>query len=61
MVYVIEDKCDYCGVCVSVCAPDAIVLKETNIKILERCTDCKLCVYVCPFGAITDKVVSIVK
>ena len=54
MVYVIEDRCDYCGVCVSVCPPNVIELKETNIKILEGCTNCKLCIYVCPYEVIKE-------
>ena len=54
MIQVIEDKCDYCGVCVSVCPPNVIELQETSIRILDGCTDCKLCVYVCPFEAIKE-------
>ncbi|HHM24209.1 MAG TPA: 4Fe-4S dicluster domain-containing protein [Bacteroidetes bacterium] len=49
MILIKEDMCDFCGVCVSVCPPDCIELKESEIKIdHDACTDCKLCVYVCP-------------
>ena len=54
MIYVIEERCDYCGVCVSVCVPNVIELKEPSIKILEGCTNCKFCIYVCPFEAIKE-------
>ncbi len=49
MILIREDMCDFCGVCVSVCPPDCIELREAEIIIdREACTDCKLCVYVCP-------------
>jgi len=54
MIYLIEERCDYCGVCVSVCVPNVIELKETSIRILDGCTNCKLCIYVCPFEAIKE-------
>ncbi|MCK4967196.1 4Fe-4S binding protein [bacterium] len=52
MIYIVEEKCDYCGVCVSVCAPNVIELNESSIKILDGCTDCNLCLNVCPYEAI---------
>ncbi len=49
MIEIKEDRCDFCGTCVSVCPVDCIELRETVIKIDQNvCTDCKLCVYVCP-------------
>ncbi len=49
MIRIKEDRCDFCGTCVSVCPVDCIELREAVIKIDEKtCTNCKLCVYVCP-------------
>lgn len=49
MIRIKEDRCDFCGTCVSVCPADCIELREAVIKIDEKsCTNCKLCVYVCP-------------
>ncbi|MFQ5648781.1 MAG: 4Fe-4S binding protein [bacterium] len=48
MIGIIEDKCDFCGVCVAVCPVDAIELREARIEILKHCIDCMLCVWICP-------------
>lgn len=48
------NKCDFCGSCVAVCKPDALVLLENSMNILEgRCTACGLCAAICPFHALT--------
>lgn len=53
MIQIREAICDFCGACVSVCPPDAIELREAEIRIEEDlCTDCKLCVYVCPIDTL---------
>lgn len=53
MIQIREDVCDFCGACVAVCPPDAIELREAEIRIDEDlCTDCKLCVYVCPIDTL---------
>lgn len=54
MVYINNDLCDFCGVCVSVCLPNVIELKESSITILDGCNDCKLCLYVCPYEAVKE-------
>jgi MinD superfamily P-loop ATPase len=48
-------KCDGCGLCVSVCGCNALVVVNNVITIIETvecdwCTDCEL---VCPTGAIS--------
>ncbi len=53
MIIIKENMCDFCGACVAVCPPDAIELREAEIRIDEdTCTDCKLCVYVCPIDTL---------
>jgi MinD superfamily P-loop ATPase len=49
------NKCDGCGLCVSVCHCNALVLVRNVITITETaecdwCTDCEV---VCPTGAIS--------
>lgn len=47
-------KCDFCGSCVAVCKPDALVLLENSMEIIqERCNACGRCVTLCPFNALT--------
>ena len=53
MIRVIENRCDFCGTCVSVCPTDAIELDEVQLEIVEsKCTDCKNCVKICPVNAL---------
>mgnify|MGYP000202177437 CR=1 FL=1 len=55
MIDIVENKCDFCGTCVSVCPADCIELKESNISINhDLCIDCKLCVYICPIEVLQD-------
>ena len=49
MINIIDNKCDFCGVCISVCPPDCIEVQEASINIEHSiCIDCNLCVYICP-------------
>ena len=49
MINIIENKCDYCSACVSVCPVDCIDVREASISIDNIiCIDCDLCVYICP-------------
>jgi len=47
-------KCDGCGLCVSVCYCNALVLVDNVITVIEteECTWCTECEAVCPTGAI---------
>ena len=49
-----ESKCVHCGVCASVCAPDALYLNREDMTVVfdyEKCVACELCVRVCPVKA----------
>lgn len=52
-----ETRCVHCGVCTSVCAPNALYIADrTNMKVAfeyERCVACELCVKVCPVKAMS--------
>ncbi len=49
MIKIIDNKCDYCGSCVTVCPTDCIELDYDSIEIEHpKCIDCNLCVYICP-------------
>ena len=49
-----EEKCDGCGLCVSVCACGALIMVENIIRAVEmdECQWCTLCELVCPTEAI---------
>ena len=49
MIKIIENKCDFCGACVTVCPVDCIEVREASILIDHPiCIDCDLCVEICP-------------
>ena len=50
-----EEKCQGCGLCVSVCTCGALVMKDSTVKVIdvENCGWCALCELVCPYGAIS--------
>ena len=49
MINIIDNKCDFCGTCVTVCPPDCIEVRESSITIDDNlCIDCNLCVEICP-------------
>ena len=55
MINIIEDKCDFCGVCIAVCPPDCIDIREASIKIHNQiCIDCDLCVEICPIEVLSS-------
>jgi ferredoxin len=54
MLAVDYDHCSYCGACVAVCPPDAIVLHDATLLIeAATCTLCERCIPACPTGALT--------
>ena len=49
-----EEKCVHCGICTSVCAPDALHIERKTMRVdfdYEKCVACELCVRVCPVNA----------
>jgi ferredoxin len=49
-----ESRCVHCGVCTSVCAPEALSINREDMKVefdYEKCVACELCVKVCPVKA----------
>ena len=49
MISIRENRCDFCGACVTVCPVDCIEVREASINIADSvCIDCDLCVYICP-------------
>ncbi|HUT67584.1 MAG TPA: 4Fe-4S binding protein [Dehalococcoidales bacterium] len=50
-----QDKCQGCGLCVSVCACGALVIVANTVQAIEvnKCLWCTLCELVCPYGAIS--------
>ena len=53
MINIIDNKCDYCSACVTVCPPDCIEVRESSIEIFDdECINCDLCVYICPIDVL---------
>jgi len=52
-----EQKCVHCGICTSVCAPEALYIPDRSTMKVEfdyqRCVACELCVKVCPVKAMS--------
>ena len=54
MPLIYPEKCDGCGLCVSVCSCNALVLVENVVTVveMEECDWCLQCETVCSRGAI---------
>ena len=50
-----QEKCQRCGLCVSVCACGALRIVGNSVRLMEvaECRWCTLCELVCPSGAIS--------
>ncbi|MEE8590933.1 MAG: electron transfer flavoprotein subunit alpha [Spirochaetia bacterium] len=51
-IRIIVDKCVGCGLCIKVCAYDAVSLVDKMAVLNERCTVCGACVSACKYDAI---------
>jgi len=55
MIVVDKPRCTGCGVCLTVCPLDAVVLEAERAEIREElCNGCGACLSACPEGAIMD-------
>jgi len=55
MIFVDEEKCTACGLCLDACPQGAIVLGESGPTIdQDLCTGCAACLAACPQGAIYE-------
>ena len=53
MIAIDEARCTGCGVCLSLCPQEAIVLEAERAEIRqELCSGCGICISACPQGAI---------
>jgi len=48
-----KSKCLKCGMCVSACPVQALIMKDFPENDRDRCVKCRACQYNCPAGAIT--------
>ena len=50
-----QEKCNGCGLCISVCHCGALVLIESKVTVIEteECGWCTQCEIICPTGAIS--------
>jgi electron transfer flavoprotein alpha subunit len=53
-IYVLEDKCTGCSVCVKKCPFGAIRMMNKKASILDTCNMCRACLDVCRFDAICE-------
>jgi NAD-dependent dihydropyrimidine dehydrogenase PreA subunit len=55
MITIDEARCTGCGVCLSLCPQEAIVLEADRAEIKqELCSGCGICISACPQGAIQE-------
>ena len=53
MIKITDNKCDFCGTCVSVCPVDCIELHEAKLEIDNKiCIMCKNCINICPIAVL---------
>jgi electron transfer flavoprotein alpha subunit len=51
-VYVINEKCTMCKLCIKECLVNAISIKESKVNINDKCVLCGTCVSICKSNAI---------
>jgi ferredoxin len=54
MIAKVNDQCDRCGTCISVCPANALLLLCASLEVAaDRCTGCGTCVKICPVAALS--------
>lgn len=55
MIFIDEDRCTACGLCLDACAQGAIALGESSATVdQDLCAGCAACMTACPQGAIYE-------
>ena len=52
--YIVDDKCNVCGICAKVCPTDNILVEDT-INFHNECEGCLACIHLCPQNAMHHK------
>jgi MinD superfamily P-loop ATPase len=52
MFVINQQVCTFCGGCAAVCPFSAIIIHDSESRIIEACTDCGTCAAFCPVAAI---------
>lgn len=52
--YFVEDSCNSCGKCVTVCPVETITMRNGKPVWGKYCTQCTACIHYCPVAAIQD-------
>jgi len=64
-MFIHENSCRGCHLCLDVCPTDCFAYNEETCKaevaVVENCIACLSCSYICPSGAITHKQHHVVK
>lgn len=47
-----QNKCTFCGGCSAVCPQRAVLVLESESRIIDTCNNCGLCERFCPVSAI---------
>jgi electron transfer flavoprotein alpha subunit len=53
-VWIIEEKCTGCGLCVRACPYGGVVVEDKLARLTERCTHCGACLDSCKFEALAS-------
>ena len=55
MPEIVIEKCNGCGLCVSVCHCNAFIISDDTVEVVEvdNCHYCAECEAICPTGAIS--------
>lgn|GEM_PF-5054095 len=52
--YIVDDKCNKCGVCITVCPAKNIII-DGAVNFADKCEACFACLHLCPQNALRIK------